>query len=240
MGEMIKGKRNLPWTGTCDVPQSVWEPFYWGYLWEGAWHMSYRLVFTWLLNSMQKKKIKKLCKEYSRYSLVVVCPDCLPSLEVEVLFFPVSCCCSEVLQYFHCPYRPGLSWNQSMLSSVPALSSLPVSNVYHMAGGIAVFLGWQHSSSRSSPIWELPCLNQAMQATVLSKVLPFSKIGFLPEARMFLQVLSLLMEGYQTWCGERTCHCDGSQQIWYEHWCHVLWTCSYVILSAPYGFVSSY
>lgn len=37
----------------------------------------------------KKKKRKKLCKEESRYSLVVVCPDYLPSLEVEVLFFPV-------------------------------------------------------------------------------------------------------------------------------------------------------
>lgn len=44
-----------------------------------------------------EKKFKKLCKEESRCILVVVCPDCLPSLEVEVLFFPVSCCCSEIL-----------------------------------------------------------------------------------------------------------------------------------------------
>lgn len=128
-----------------------------------------------------------VCEEESRYSLVVVCSDCLPGLEVEVLYFPVSCCCSEVLQYFHCLYRPGL--NQSMLCSVPAFSSLPVSNVYHVAGGIAVFLGWQHSSSRSSPIWELPCLNQAFQEAVLSKVLPFSEICFLPEAWILVQVL---------------------------------------------------
>lgn len=60
-----------------------------------------------------------------------------------------------------------------------------------------------------------------MQETVLSKVLPFSEICSLPEARIFLQVLFLLMEGYQRQCGERTHHCGGSQQkqIWYKHWC---------------------
>lgn len=103
----------------------------------------------------KKKKVKKLCKDYSRYSLVVVCPDCFPSLEAEVLFFPASCCCSsEVLQYFHCPYRPGLSWNQSILSSVPALSSLPVSNVDHVARGIAVFLLKQKLSSMKASMFE--------------------------------------------------------------------------------------
>lgn len=88
--------------------------------------------------------------------------------------------------------------------------------------GNCCFSWAQHSSSWSSPIWELPCFNQAMQEIVLSKVLPFSEICFLPEARIFLQVLSLLMEGYQRWCGERTHHCDGSQQIGYEHRCHLL------------------
>lgn len=187
--------------------------------------------------------MKKLCKEESRYNLVVVCPDCLLSLEVEVLFLPVSCCCREVLHCFHCCYMPGLSWNQSMLSPIPALVYLPVSDVCPVAGGIAVFLGWQHSSSRSSPVWELPCLNQAMQELVLSKVLPFPEICCLPEARIFLQVLSLLMEGYQRLCGERTYHYDGSQQIWYEHRYEplaVLWTCSYVFLSAPCSVLSSY
>lgn len=52
MGEMIKCKRNLPWTSTRCASECA-GAFLLGYLWEGAWLMSYALVFSWLLNSMK-------------------------------------------------------------------------------------------------------------------------------------------------------------------------------------------
>lgn len=61
-----------------------------------------------------------------------------------------------------------------------------------------------------------------MQETVLSKVVPFSEICFLPEARIFLQVLFLLMEGYQRQCGERIHNCGVPADLVRALVCHLL------------------
>lgn len=87
-------------------------------------------------------------------------------------------------------------------------------------GGISVLLGWQHSLSRSSPRWELLHLNQKILAGKCFQQDIIFSWNFLPIWVQDTSAKSCPLQWKET--GEDVPHCDGLQQLWYEHWCRLL------------------